>query len=532
MAAEQPSSKRNRKTQQSTKQGKNLTTATQKPPVEIYKHKKSLPQGGPALPRSHQKKVPKPVACKSRTAKAPAPGPSKRVNDQVATIDINQPPSVPSSVIQSTEVASAETLSLHASRASVNTAEPAEWYTRWGYEPPEEDMTTSITNSSRPTSEHPARSRKSRSPRVVTYQADTEYFRNGLRERGIIFNPSKDHKIDEIRKLVLAARPKVSTTQDEKFENGWKADLVKCAKQDEALIQRTIMMETIDRYELGELLDYTCESVWTCKRMPRKPPKHKAAVTDQAVNDNQPGKIKPIIELMAKPRPDLYVAFKLEAIMPESSLPLLEDLKGYICPESSKKEGSDDRAFPFFSMETKSSQAAKGEPVANRQNFNTASQALHNIYEFMKKADRLNTFLKEVRFFSATVTASTFQVRVHRAVIADKKDKIQPDYPLGFRFDEVFQSEQKPYTRAEITRIIKNILFEYGVKKLLPILKNAVEEVLEMLWQEDQTPTPPSGGKRPAQEELQSFGSSQRQRLDDIDINDDTSPLSSQAALA
>ena len=496
---------------------------TQKPPVP-NKHKTSILQGDSVLPHSQQKRLSKPVTRKSRTEENHASGPSKQVNDQPPSIDINQPPSVPSSVLQSSNVASAETSSLHASIAYANTAEPADWYTRWGYEPPEEDMTSSTTNTSGLSSEHPTKSGKSTSPKVVTRQADTEFFRNGLRRRGITFVSRKDDKIDVIRKLVLAARPKVPTASGEKLEDDWTADLVKCAKADEALIQRTIMMETIDRHELGEFLDYTCESSWTCKRMPLKPHKDKAVVISKAVKDNRSVQAKPIIELMAKPRPDLHVAFKLEAIMDESSLPLLEDMKGCICPESSQKEGSDDRAFPFFSMETKSPQAAKGEPVANRQNFNTASQALHNIYQFMKEADQVSKFLEEVRFFSAAVTPSTFQVRVHRAVIAAQRDKIQADYPLGFRFDVVYQSEKKRYTRAEITRIIKNILFEYGVKKLLPILKDAVEVVLNKLWEEDQTPTPPSLGKRPAQEELQSFGSSQRQRLDDIDINDNTSP--------
>jgi hypothetical protein len=498
VAAEQPPIRTKPKAQQSIKQGEYSTIATRKPLVQISKQKRSLLPGVPTLPPSRHKKLSKPVARKSRTENPTTSDWVKRVHDRPASVDINQPPSVPSSVIR-IEGASAETRSVDVSGASVNSADSDLGYSRWGYEPPDDSMNNSITKSTRRVT-------------IVTYQADTEYFRTGLRERGIIFNPRVDEKTDKIRTLVLAARPEVSTAHD---ENGWTADQVKCAKKDEALIQRTIMMEMIDRHNLGELLDYTCESAWGCKRMPRRLQTHKAEETDQAVNHNLPGQTKPILKRMAQPRPDLHVAFKLESMIFESSLLLLGDLKGCICPESSEKEGSDDRAFPFFSMEAKSSQAAKGEPVANRQNFNTASQALHNIYRFMKKADQMNKFLEEVRFFSATVTASTFQVRVHRAILVDKKDRTQADYPLGFRFDEVYQSEQKYCTRAEVTGIIKNIFFEYGVKKLLPILKAAVEEVLEKLWQEDQTPTQPSGVKRPAEEDLPSLWSSQRQRLDD-----------------
>ncbi|MCJ1290419.1 hypothetical protein MMC34_001957 [Xylographa carneopallida] len=335
--------------------------------------------------------------------------------------------------------------------------------------------------------------------------AATEFeFVNGLRERGITFNADADDNIDSIKKLILSDRPKKLTKRE---EDTWRDDLIRCSISDEALLQRTIMMEAIDRYELGSHLDYMCESAWTCTRLPRK---------------NDTGLYR-----LALPKPDIAVAFKLAAVVSEEDLPMLGDLLGVMCPELSKREGSCHRAFPFFSMEVKGSQTVSGEPVANRQNFNNSSQALFNIYRFMRKAGQEDIFLNKVRFYSAIATTSSFEVRVHRAVQVKKRSQIEDNYPLGYRFDHLYTSKLKQYTRGEVWGIVKNILFEYGVKTLLPILKDAVENVLDKLAGEADHRA--SIGKRQAEDLLESFGSAQRQRLSGIGITD---PADSQGSLS
>ncbi|MCJ1383616.1 hypothetical protein MMC17_006730 [Xylographa soralifera] len=350
-------------------------------------------------------------------------------------------------------------------------------------------------------------SKGGKKPKIISVAATDVQFVHGLRDRGINFKAEPDKNIEDVRALILASRPGKPTEKEEKT---WRNDLLKCGTSNEALFQRTIMMETIDRHKLGDHLDYMCESPWACTRMPQK---------------NGDGLYR-----LALPKPDLAVAFKLEAVMPEAALRFLGDFEGAMCPESLNKEGSYDRAFPFFSMEVKGSQAVFGVSVANRQNFNNSSQGLYNIYRFMRKAGREAIFLEKIRFYSAIATASSFHVRVHRAVEVEKIYHIAEDYPLGYRFDHVFKSEQSEYTRAEVSGIVKNILFEYGVKILLPILKDAASDVINNRVYEGEHPA--SVGKRRAEELLESSGSFQRQRLDGIDINDATDSQGSHSSHA
>jgi hypothetical protein len=68
-----------------------------------------------------------------------------------------------------------------------------------------------------------------------------------------------------------------------------------------------------------------------------------------------------------------------------------------MCAELAK-DANDGRAFHFFSMEVKGAQGDLANRVAYCQNFNTASQALHDMYLFMKKADKEDEFFSKARF--------------------------------------------------------------------------------------------------------------------------------------
>ena len=318
-------------------------------------------------------------------------------------------------------------------------------------------------------------------------------FLEGLRRRNIVFEASTDHN-DSISALALG-ECLCTTTKEE--ENNWQIDLHECHVSGEATFQRTIMMEILNRHKLGDCLKYSCEAIWTCNPMPRRPSLE--------------------FDRMAAPTPDLTVSFKTSAIIDERRRTHLSNLMKYICPES-LGENKIDRAFHFFSVEVKNAQIASKNNVALRQNFNVASQALHNIYMLMRLAETEDTFFKDVRFFSATATSSGFHVRSHRAVKVDPEIWIENNYPLGFDFEEIFSSGEE-YTRAKVTGIVQSIFFEYGIKILLPKLKEAVMTAFKKVRED--VPTSTTLGKRPAEDVIapdESFGS-QRRILDEVHLD-------------
>ena len=120
----------------------------------------------------------------------------------------------------------------------------------------------------------------------------------------------------------------------------------------------------------------------------------------------------------------------------------------------------------------------------------------------MEEIGEEQKFLEKVTVFSVTATSSGFQIRVHRAERVESDARIRPNYPLCFEFDELFHTT-KIFSRAEISGIIRNILVDYGVKTLLPILKDAVKTFLAKKFKEEQLQSVTK--KRPAEDRLDSF---------------------------
>ncbi len=115
---------------------------------------------------------------------------------------------------------------------------------------------------------------------------------------------------------------------------------------------------------------------------------------------------------------------------------------------------------------------------------------------------------QDVRFFSVAVTCSRFHVRCHRAVRVHPDMWLKEDYPLGFRFEDIF-SAGEGYTRAKVTGIVQNI-FGYGIKTLLLKLQEAVMAAFKSL--QEGTSLSSSLGKRPAEDSVEpqeSFSSSE-----------------------
>lgn len=153
----------------------------------------------------------------------------------------------------------------------------------------------------------------------VLYASDTGFLQ-GLRDRNVVFKESVDTN-DSISALILENSIS-KTTEDE--ERNWQTDLQESQMAGEATFQRTIMMEIISRHKLGDDLKYSCESIWTCKPMPKR-------------NSESPDR-------MAARKPDLAVSFRTGAVIDELRRNHLSHLTRYISPES-LAEGKIDRAF-------------------------------------------------------------------------------------------------------------------------------------------------------------------------------------------
>ncbi len=321
--------------------------------------------------------------------------------------------------------------------------------------------TATVSNSEAPSKDKPSRER--------CFDITNAKAVNVLSDRNVDFK----RREEEDQKLIrIAVIPKSNIDCCAEDEQRWATDFAKCEISDVAIFQRTIMMELIDRHQLSDTLDYACESPWTCI-------------------STMPQRKSDFGHLMPKPKPDLAVAFKADSLLPILQQNDLRSWRSIMCPESAK-ETNRARAFHFLSIEVKGAPGKIEDWTAHRRNFSTASQALHNMYFFMNEAgqEMLEAFYKQVRFYSVVANSGIFHVRVHRAIKLEK-GRIRKNYPLGFVYD-VVHNHEAGYTRAEATGIIKNILVEYGVKVLQPLLARAMENVWGKL--DAQQPSPEMNG--------------------------------------
>ncbi|KAL9113987.1 MAG: hypothetical protein Q9187_007543 [Circinaria calcarea] len=345
-----------------------------------------------------------------------------------------------------------------------------------------------------------------------------------LAEHNVNYWPTADSKIVAWKRLV-ESNPRSGTENDSDTSNDetgaldevrWQIDIETCIGSNEAMFQRTTMMTILNRHELDDKLTYVCEAPWKSDRFPCK--------------DCKPGLCK-----VSQPQPDLVVAFKPTRLMPEGKrapdFSRLRSQTNHIFPEGEGVQKSK-RAFPFFAMEVKGRRGTLDNAVAEAQNLNTASQGLYNIYRCMQDTDNTEEFFEDVRIFSAVATTEGFWLRAHRPVLLAKDQCNKEDYPIGFDFDEVVTIRGK-YTRAEANRIVYNVLFHYGVKKLFPILKRTVQDLFQQNPGPGSRSNPYSVGSRAASQaparkrnveemggSFDSLSSTQRPRVDSLNVED------------
>ena len=307
-------------------------------------------------------------------------------------------------------------------------------------------------------------------PKDYVVDSGNRRFTATLLDHNIVNLPSEDPEIEYYRQLVSGGRsdtnpiltPLESAIQ-RRDDALWQTDMSKCARSNEANFQRTIMMTILNRQELDEQLDFTCEAEWISERFP--------------CLDCFNFKCK-----LTKPKPDLAVAFRSESLLPTNGnmadFARLKTWQGSIFPEG-MQEFQNERAFYFFSIEAKGKRGMLDNQKAQFQNLNTASQALYNIYRCMKRVNDLETFFKEVRVFSIVATVEGLLLRVHRPHKLVDGQANHPEYPIGFRFDNLGHLKGD-YSRAQASTMVYNILYKYGVEKLHPILKKTIEKLLEL----------------------------------------------------
>jgi hypothetical protein len=262
----------------------------------------------------------------------------------------------------------------------------------------------------------------------------------------------------------------------------WKKDLERCRLQGEQAIFRTMLLSMINRghlfYGYRDIapqapLEFAVETPWTCPPMPTHAERRRE-------------------KFLTTPKPDLAVGFRRQSLFQNcdwNSFP--EETQKLICYEGDCPPNYN-RAFYFLTIETTHWSIGIDDPVAINRSLNNASQALHNMYEFFKEADReigeqtnvksnkfTSKFFDRVRFFSVVAVAGSMEIRIHRACQLGERGRTGPknEYPLKFVNSsyEVFHGTD--FTHKNVMEKLNKIFLHYGVNELHGLLKDATEEM-------------------------------------------------------
>lgn len=153
-------------------------------------------------------------------------------------------------------------------------------------------------------------------------------------------------------------------------------------------------------------------------------------------------------------------------------------------------ETGESRVFHFFTIEAKKTNTSADDTVGKRQSLNNASQALHNMFEFLREAgpEHKKIFFTKVRFFSVVASTEGLTVRIHRATEEPEDGSERgliipnrPDYPLRFEYREFARIQKDAFERETAFEIFKKILLGYAVKTLRPLLESAAKNIMKKL---------------------------------------------------
>ncbi len=118
-----------------------------------------------------------------------------------------------------------------------------------------------------------------------------------LKQHNIAIKPYKDLIIGKLKKLILSGYPDqsgiVPTLNQEREEANWQVDRDNCARSNEAIFQRTMMMDMLNRHALDERTEFVREATWHSGRF--------SCSAEQCK--------------ISKPTPDLAVAFHSDSLL-------------------------------------------------------------------------------------------------------------------------------------------------------------------------------------------------------------------------
>ena len=225
----------------------------------------------------------------------------------------------------------------------------------------------------------------------------------------------------------------------------FQANLKRCLAMNEAVLQRTIMMNIFSPYWLDKKFDWNAEGQWSQEKDSRIPSR--------------------LYDTISQPKPDLAISFTRQSFIGfDFSDPIPPALEKCISPEG------DDRCFPFLLIEAK--KVASDLQEAYLTNLHNASQALFNMYQWMVQANEVEKFEDQIRVFTLVLNAQDIYVRVHRC-------KQEADGKLYFYFEELKSLVR--YSRDEAWMLVSSILEDYAAKELHPALEAAYKAVVKQM---------------------------------------------------
>ena len=314
-------------------------------------------------------------------------------------------------------------------------------------------------------------------------------FRLGLEDnRNVNMERSSDPDpcSDEINALNLENFLQETMPQKHYHDELWRFDKAKCTESSsEALFQRTLMISLIARHTsiyhqgIGKtpVLDFSVEELWQCPPMPTK-------AVWRAREKRSFGS-----SFLTQPKPDLSLCFNRDSIITRHIWKTLPPpTKALACFENMGSGAT--RVFHFLTLEAKNAMTNIDADKAKYQCLNSASQALHNMYEFFNDAgsEHKKIFFDKVRFFSVVANRQGMLVRIHRALEIPEDAHPgslimpdQPEYRLNFEYEEFARiGGVNEYTRERVFNIFKKIL-KYATEDLGELIKAAASALATIL---------------------------------------------------
>ena len=229
-------------------------------------------------------------------------------------------------------------------------------------------------------------------------------------------------------------------------ESDFNTNLTHCQDiiSNEAELQRILLPEILNRNQVKEMFIFRFGGQWKSQGTSALP----------SINPKDIG--------LPAPKPDIAIFFDRQALGPSLAI-IPDDIETSLQPE-----GHETLCFPFLFIEAKKQSDPLGPAL--QKNLHTANQALFNIFRWMKKAGKLDSFFTNVRTFSIAINAREIIARVHRAELSTGR------LPLDYAYDDL--KTIFPYTKKQACKLIRSIL-EYGAQKLLKILKHTFQTVSE-----------------------------------------------------